>query len=432
MNTPVVIAIDERNGRTFRRDDLIGPGGESLVLPATRALSAVELRDVADGIYLQARGLVGYLPLTRTITLDIKPKFPMRNFWEMLKAGNAEYDRVLPVLRGYASDTVTAPHLLLLRSFCHYLVEINAIGVSKAYVQRERSGYYAPKVSFSRTLSRHLSRGQDIMASSDIFDFTKDTLPNRLLREACIWFLKIVPATKDWQTERDALYNATNALHRCSPSRARFSRKVLDELPIWLRESYAGALNIYSIALGETFAGFSYDAGGYSMPSFLFSLDTIFENFVRNTIRTIMSRHGILALDGNRMDKKPKLFLDNVFPIKPDVLLRRKKASIGIAEVKYKPKLKDADRYQLISHVVSQRVPFGLWVSPGNATTAGLEYVGRLDGGASFYHYRLDVTGDLASASADMGNAILALNDAVERGKLGAATALALKQPAGD
>ncbi len=51
-----------------------------------------------------------------------------------------------------------------------------------------------------------------------------------------------------------------------------------------------------------------------------------------------------------------------------------------------------------------------LWISPALAgKPGGLEYVGSVSTGAKFYHYQLDIGGDLDTASAAMVKKVTAL-----------------------
>lgn len=150
-----VIDLHEREARIFPRDELFNSRGESLLLPETRELSAVDLREVVGGVELRALGLIGYLPLTTGIILNLQPKFPVKNLWEMLAVADETYERLLPVLRSYETANVSAPHLLLARGFCHYLREILTVGVSRGYYQEPYRGHFKPKVNFGRTVATY-------------------------------------------------------------------------------------------------------------------------------------------------------------------------------------------------------------------------------------------------------------------------------------
>jgi len=396
---PRVVDLHEREARIFPRDELFDARGQSLLLPETRQLSAVDLREVVAGVELRALGLIGYLPLTSGIVLNLRPKFPVKNLWAMLAVADETYGRVLPVLRSYETANVSAPHQLLARGFCHYLREILTVGVARGYYQEPYRGHFKPKVNFGRTVANYLSRGDDINVASDAFAFSANLYINGLIKSACLAFLRVIPRNDRWQGERHLLLEALNALHVVTPVRMQFGDQTLSSsLPMWVRDSYLGALTVYSVLLGFTKVGFSYDAQGSDMPSFLFSLDEIFENFVRNTFRAPLREQAIAVLDGNVSRPQHPLFLDNKrFPIKPDLIFRKGKTVLGIGEVKYKPRIEEADRYQVISHVVALGVPIGVWISPATNDNPGLEYIGSIATGARFYHYRLNITGDLAS-----------------------------------
>ena len=398
-----IIDLRERDRRTFDREDLFDLRGRSLVLPETRDLSAVELKDVQDGVQLRALGYIGYLPLTADIVLNLRPKFPVTNLWRMLSLADETYDTVLPVLRSYERTTAAGspPHQLLVRGFCHYLRQIMDLGVAKGYYREPYTGFFKPKVDFGRTISRHLSRGDDLNVSGQQFTFSANLRINAVLKSACLGFLHVAPRTAGWDADRRLLLEALNALHRVPQIAMRFGDEhMADTVPQWNREYYRGALSVYSVLLGYTNVGFAYAAQGSEMPSFLFCLDDIFESFVRNSLRAGYRERKISVVDGNLTKNQRPLFRDNsVYPIKPDAIIKRKKQIIAIAEVKYKPDIEEKDRYQVISHAVALGAPIAFWISPAlTEAEAGLTYVGSISTGTKFYHYRLNLDGNLDQA----------------------------------
>ena len=407
-----VVEIEERENRVFPREDLFDTTGHSLVLPETRALSAVELKDVLNGVNVRTLGLIGYLPLTSEIVLNLRPKFPLNNLWRMLAIADESYDRVLPVLRSYERTNASAPHQLLARGFCHYLRAIMDRGLARGYYREPYTGFYKPKVEFGGTVSRHLSRGDDLTISGDVFTFSANLKVNAVLKSACLAFLRLVPRNPKWLLERKLLLEALNALHRVPSAGMRFGDEVLSDMaPRWVREHYRGALSVYAMLLGYTRIGFGYDARGSEMPSFLFSLENIFESYIRNVFREALREKKIAVLDGNKPSHYGRLFLDNNrFPTKPDLIFRRKKVVIGLGEVKYKPEIKEDDRYQVLSHVLAAQCKVGVWISPAaTGQSSSLAYVGSIATGAKFYHYLLDISGDLDTASAEMVERVTAL-----------------------
>lgn len=407
-----VIDLHEREKRHFPRWELVGPDGLSLIFEETRALSALELREVYTGIELRALGLIGYLPLTDQVALNLHPRFPLRNFWQMLSLSDEQYDRFLQTLRGYSRDASDPPHLLLVRSFCFFLRSILTAGISQKYLATEFGGYYRPKMHFGRTVNQYLSRGDLIRVAGTEFVFSRKPRINGVFKAACIDFLKITPRVPSWDYERALLMDALNVLSFVPKRIARPSDIYLfSDVPIWLKSGYMGALQVYFVYKGFSPMGFSYEPGPNKIPSFLFKLDDIFEQFVRNGLRAEFARCGIVVSDGNRQKKPIKLFKDNNrYPIKPDAIVRRGNKVVALVEMKYKPKIRETDRYQGISHILASGASLFIWISPSHGETApGLEYIGSLREGKKFYHYRLDISGDLDKAQTSMHSDLLRL-----------------------
>lgn len=408
-----IVELHERDTRVFPRDELFDSEGRSLVLSKTRDLAAIDLRDVATGVELRTRGVIGYLPLTSDITLNIRPKFPVANLWEMLLSADEKYERVLSIVRTYERTDSLPPHQLLVRSFCYFLKKILEFGVTRAYYPENRDGYYRPKVNFGRSASRFFSRGNEIYTSSDVFEYSAKIPANEILKAACIDFLRVAPKDSSWSKERIVLMDALNSLDRARIGTMEVGgEKIAEGLPTWIRSYYKSALTVYSMLLGHRRVGFSYSEHGIQMPSFLFSLDNIFESFIRNNFRMAFQPHGISVSDGNVTRHQEMLFTDSRrYPIKPDLIFKKNRSIVGIAEVKYKPRIEEADRYQVISHVVALGLSVGVWISPAVNGSTGLEYVGSIKTGAKFYHYRIDLSASLVQALAQMTDTVRGLLD---------------------
>lgn len=405
MALPVrIVEIEERGQRFFPRSDLIDSHGRSLILPETRELGALEAKDVDGGINLLALRLIGYLPLTSVITLNIIPKFPIQNLWTMLEIGGESFAQVLPVIRRYQATGNAAPMLLLARSFCHYLRLAYSAGFERSYYQRTVHGYYRPRVEFGQTIGRYLSRGNPVETVSNIFEFGVDSPINRIIKAACVRILRIIPRTPDWNTDRELVQLALASLERVREREPSvFEFELDDQVTLRLRANYSGMLKVYQLLLTGGGIAFTFDPSGRELPSFLFNLEDIFERFVRQTFAEALREKRISVLDGNK--HQGKLFLDNkTYPTKTDIIFRRGKSSvIGLADVKYKPKLKEADRYQIISHVTAANTGLGLLISPANqGESQRLERLGKVPTGAEFYHYKVNIQDDIKVAQSKM------------------------------
>ncbi|MBU2961984.1 McrC family protein [Citreicella sp. C3M06] len=399
-----VVEIEERGRRFFPRSDLIDQSGHSLILPETRDLKAIELRDVTNGVDLMALGLIGFLPLTSRITLNIVPKFPIENLWSMLEIGGEDYSHILPTIRSYQGAENPAPILLLARSFCHYLRGALSTGFERTYYTRTLTGYYKPRVEFGRTISTYLSRGNPIETVSSVYEFGLDSPANKVIKSACLRFSRLIPRSAEWEGERRILQIALDFLRRVQEREPSSHDFFLDEtVSLRLRENYAGMLRVYHLLVTGGGIAFSFAPGGRELPSFLFNLEDIFEKFIRVSFGEGLRARKISVLDGNK--HQGKLFTDSkVYPTKSDVIFRRgKKNVIALGEVKYKPKLKEADRYQIISHVTAAGAPLGVLFSPANeGESQGLRRLGKLPTGAEFYHYLVNIRGDIREAQGKM------------------------------
>jgi hypothetical protein len=201
--TARIVEIQERGQRYFPRADLVDSQGQSLILPETRQLSAIEVTDVTDGARLMALGLIGYLPLTAEITLNIVPKFPIKNLWTMLEIGGENYRNILPTIRRYQTSPNSTPIQMLARSFCHYLRQAVAAGFERSYYARQQTGYYKPRVEFGPTINQFISRGNPVDTVSNVFEFGLDSPVNRVIKAACVRFASLLPDGEAGTTSAD-------------------------------------------------------------------------------------------------------------------------------------------------------------------------------------------------------------------------------------
>ena len=131
---------------------------------------------------------------------------------------------------------------------------------------------------------------------------------------------------------------------------------------------------------------------------------------MRKTLAEALRGQNIQVIDGN--NHQGYLFQDTGrYKTKTDIVFRgNKKDVIGLGEVKYKPKLKEADRYQIISHVTAANAPIGILFIPANEQESqGPERLGRLATGAQFFSYRVNIQEDIETAQATMTRDVLAL-----------------------
>lgn len=242
------------------------------------------------------------------------------------------------------------------------------------------------------------------MTVSSVFEFGLNSPVNRVVKAACLRFSRIVPSLAAWQEERLLLQLALETLHRVEKHDPISLNLDLEQsVSLRIRHHYAGMLRVYHLLLTGGGIAFNLEPRGMELPSFLFSLEQIFERFVRQTFVQALREIGITVLDGDK--HQGRLFEDSdVYRTKSDLIFRRSKKEVtALGEVKYKPGLRVSDRYQIISHVTAARAPIGILFTPANeGESQHLERIGRLSTGAHFYHYRVNIGGDIGEAQTRM------------------------------
>ena len=407
-----VVEIEERGRHLFSREDLFGPDGRSLIFRATQALSVLELRERFSGLEIRALGVAGYLPLTRRISLNIRPQFPLANLWALLAWSDERFELFLDSIRLYRRSQYAPPHQMIARSFCFFLRRIMRLGFPYQYSPFEFQGFFRPKVDFGQTVHRFLARGNTVSVYGNEHTLSRNSRLNRVLKAACAIFLRMLPESGEWSGERRLLRDSLHALaltDKITPHPTHMN--FIGELPWWARADYTGALETFFLYKGYSGIGFEYDSGGITAPSFMFRLNEVFEQFVRNVLRDKFKNLNISVVNGNKMNQPVALFHDNkTYRVRPDAIASFNDAPIAIVDMKYKYDISERDRYQGISHTLAVGAPLCIWITPAkNAEGSGLQYEGSLSTGQRFFRYGFDLSGNVDEKRDEMTSTLLRL-----------------------
>ena len=131
--------------------------------------------------------------------------------------------------------------------------------------------------------------------------------------------------------------------------------------------------------------------------SFILNLEEVFEKYIRNVLVGDVSSLGtsIEVFDGNR-EGKGYLYWDSTSnEVRPDIVIRKDRRITLIADVKYKPRTTESDRYQVIAHAHSLGAKNAVLVLPTPTNEdAGLLRRGQILNAAGLevfeYHFSLD------------------------------------------
>jgi 5-methylcytosine-specific restriction endonuclease McrBC regulatory subunit McrC len=150
-----------------------------------------------------------------------------------------------------------------------------------------------------------------------------------------------------------------------------------------------------------------------SLLSFVVNLEDVFEKYARNVIRDFFRRCGSdLGVGNGNRESRGRLFFDNPnIPVKPDIVVGDTRAPKLVADVKYKPRVSEVDRYQTISHAASYGTKKAMLVLPAFEEPSGLTRTGQVRdaSGIEFYEYRYRLDSSLEEEEARLGREILSL-----------------------
>jgi 5-methylcytosine-specific restriction endonuclease McrBC regulatory subunit McrC len=153
--------------------------------------------------------------------------------------------------------------------------------------------------------------------------------------------------------------------------------------------------------------------GSARLLSFVINLEDVFEKYVRNTLKAFARNHypDVAVRNGN-VEGRSHLFYDSrAIEIKPDVIVVRDNKPRLVADIKYKPKTTEADRYQIISHAAALDASIAVSVLPATEDQTGLVRRGQVHdaNGIQVFEYYMPLQGDIAQQERAMAERIFAL-----------------------
>ena len=163
-----------------------------------------------------------------------------------------------------------------------------------------------------------------------------------------------------------------------------------------LRHYYLDIVDICFIILEGSSVELMEQSGTYGMHSFILNLEDAFEKYTRQVLRQAkrLKAENVPVSDGNK-EGRSTLFSDNIkYDAKPDLVIGSTGNVMALGEVKYKTKLAEDDRYQLIAHASAYGVRRAFFVTPtGERDLSGPLYIGKVGTAApiEIYHYYIDL-----------------------------------------
>jgi len=370
-------------------------------------------------VVLVAGKFVGLIPLNDKIVVEIVPKARLTDFARMLEIAGEDPGSLHFFERTYDEKAgADRFFLLIVKSLVHQLRPIAQEGILKAYSRRGGVHTFKPTIQFSKTLQRVWAKGNFSHSYSDVFEFTKDTPLNRLVKYA-VWFCGryLVTQEKVQALAEEVEFYAN--LFEAVPLDLRLSfvteveEVVRSERLPTARNYYLGIAKLCLMIVRNRSVTLDSRGGDAQLLSFIINLEDVFEKYVRNSLRAFARRErtGLLVRDGN-LEGRGHLFHDSTAnSISPDIVVVRGREKALIADVKYKPRTTEADRYQLISHATALGAALAISVLPASEAGRGLIRKGQVynTNGIQVFEYHMPLEGNLVEEERHMAAEILGL-----------------------
>ncbi len=396
----------ERAPLTIPVKEIMNAEGEFDLVPEVKERGYFDIDYRKNELVLIAGKFIGQVPLTKDVTIHVTPKVPLSNLARIIGVANQPLRCLDFFRRKYRLDGDASASLqeAMGRSLIASLRELDSEGVYRQYMpRRETLSAIRGRISIPAFVTRSMPRGQVTSVPCEYFVLTADTVLNRVIKRA-IYDLGValgaMPGTK-----QDVLRDLEYYFDLLGSVKLDFSSSLVAQGEEWLvkhhlpelRAYYQDVLDVCFIVLAGSGLEVIDRNGERGMHSVLVDLEEAFEEYLRAVLASSNEFLGrnVRFLNGNTDGKQPLFSTTAKYEAKPDIILRRDGICLVIGDAKYKTKLEEKDRYQLIAHAVSYGAPKSFLVTPATPKRmAGPEHVGRI-GPTDVFHYAFDLDGDL-------------------------------------
>jgi len=400
-----VIEAVELNEIVVPIESVLNADGSFYINESVRSYFDIDYRPSSPVLRLVAAGRIGLIPLNDSVCIDIKPKFSISNLAHILSGSGSDLAALDFFTRQYQEVADQSPSLFLffLKSLDKGFQEVAEEGVYRAYKKRRSElSSIKGRVDTKNTLLRNWAKGNYAKVHVDFFDFTEDNPLNQLLKLA-LWVSinKLITVKPNETALRDSLIEHFDILDKVTLDlNATFlpvvnSMLSQQKIPV-LRNYYINLCNLCKFIIDSVGIDLTSAYGNVSLLSHCIDMAETFERYILNVIRSGVNEidDSVVVEDGNNEGMKP-FFLNRPTPVaKPDYIVKKDGLTRIIIDSKYKLKLKEVDRYQILSHCLSYGADVAVLLSPcRDGKSPGLLYYGEVGSGSTIklYEYNFDL-----------------------------------------
>lgn len=356
-------------------------------------------------ISLRATKFVGTIPLTRDISIRVKPRATIANLSYMLVRSGVIPTAVSGFSRGYMPRFVSAGNVEKIygRSLVDGSKLIAKRGFMKEYIRPANPAPWRGRLLASDTAKKHASKGIRYRHEFDYSTLSPSTVENMALKAALIqvltWYAKNERKNSIVQEINVLLHDlwpVANWEGRRTDLVSGLSLKIRTlspQLPHYRDPLWSSFLILQSVLPEVSFDGY------VRLDSLIVDVSTVFEAFLRRELTDRLWRKGYSVEDGNKVPGR--FFTDGgPYTVHPDIVIRKDGKLVGLLDAKYKPDPKEQDRYEVLAFMDAMGVSLGGFVCPANGVDTS-RYLGTTESGKQLFSLRYDLAAPDPDAESD-------------------------------
>lgn len=395
----------ERTETSIPIKDVLSSEGVPHIFPEIRSHGYFDLDYRGNKLVLVAGKYIGLIPINERIAINVEPKVGVGNLVHIISKSRENLDSLNFFQRTYKETAKMSPTIFefFAVSLTIELQKIESEGMYKKYTSRNANSS-SPKgrINIGRTAALNWSKGTYYKACFDYFEFTANNHFNRMIKFTlwyCLNHLLRMGSTNLVLIKSLSYFFDYFESIPLDKSR-NFLKPVIDDIhdqkiPI-LRIYYENICKICRSIIQDIGITLIEPGEDIKLLSFIINMEHVFERYLLFVLRENGHFLGpdYLILDGNKEGKGYLLQDSTKYEVKPDIVVRNATGARLIIDAKYKNKVSDSDRYQILAHAISYGAKKAILILPcsGNKEV-GMIRQGKAGGesGVELYEYYIDL-----------------------------------------
>lgn len=360
---------------------------------------SLSYRAKENRLILYAGKYIGYFRLNDLIVVNVRPKFDISNLKRILLLSDNKIEILNFLYANYERALVDDfSQSLIIKVFNERLIKIYSDGFIKEYILKEESSAsIRGRININRSMQKHWSRGEINKVEISYYNYTEDNIFNKVIKKSIELSLQLVKDGLNIHSDEIKSLLFYYSLLESVDSDFTYNEYLSFKDKIYkissLRDYYIPLCQICNLIIEKKGIDFNFQMnGGEIANSFILNMESVFESYLLNVLSSGFK--GNLSLkDGNKAGKK-KLFNDADHDAQPDYILYENSVAKIILDAKYKSKISESDRYQIISHSLSYNCHIAILILPLSSNMDRVKRIGTIgeDFKIILYEYYFDLT----------------------------------------